>query len=188
MLIDLIYFGILILAIFKGYSKGFVIAMISFFTIFIGLAAALKLSATVAAWLQKSTNLGERLLPIIAFAIVLIGVAFLTRMVARVIEKTLQLAMLGFINKVAGVVLYSLLYTIIFSVVLFFATKTTVLKKQTIEASYVYNFIEPLGPKAINAFSSLIPWFQNMFQQLEHFFDNAVNHTQITFFKSKPLF
>ena len=178
MLIDIAYLLILLLAIFKGYSKGFVVAVFSFFAIFIGLAAALKLSAIVAAWLQKSTNLGERLLPILAFALVLIGVAFFTRLVAAAIEKTLRIAMLGFINKLGGVLLFALLYTLIFSIVLFFANKVSVLKKETIEASYVYHFIEPLGPKSINAFSHLIPVFKNMFAQLEHFFDNAVHHNK----------
>ncbi len=178
MLIDVIYIIVLALAIFKGYQKGFVVAVFSLLAVFIGLAAALKLSATVAAWLGRSTNMGERLLPIVAFAIVLIAVAFITRLVAAVITKALQFAMLGFINRLGGIVLYSLLYTIIFSIVLFFATHISLLKKQTIDASYTYHFIQPLGPKAINAFSSFIPPLQNMFQQLEHFFSNAVLHNK----------
>lgn len=178
MLVDVAYIIILILAIFKGYSKGFVVAVFCLLAIFIGLAAALKLSASVAVWLGKSTNIRERLLPIIAFAIVLIGVAFITRLIAAVIEKALQFAMLGFINRLAGVLLYVLLYTIIFSIVLFFATKISLLKQATIDTSYTYHFIEPLGPKAINAFSQFIPPLQNMFHQLEHFFDNDVLHNK----------
>lgn len=178
MLIDVAYIIILILAIFKGYSKGFVVAVFSLFAIFIGLAAALKLSATVAAWLGKSTNIGERLLPIFAFAIILIGVALLTRLIAAIIEKALQIAMLGFVNRLAGILLYILLYTIIFSIVLFFATNISLLKQPTIETSRSYPFIEPIGPKAINAFSRFIPPLQNMFHQLEHFFDNDVLHNK----------
>ncbi len=178
MLIDVAYIILLIFAVFKGYSKGFIVAVFSLFAIFIGLAAALKLSASVAAWLGRSTNIGERLLPILAFAIVLIGVAFITRLIAAVIEKTLQIAMLGFVNRLAGIVLYVLLYTIIFSIVLFFATHISLLKQPTIDASYTYHFIEPLGPKAINAFSSFIPPLQNMFHQLEHFFGDVVLHNK----------
>lgn len=178
MLIDIVYIIILILAIFKGYSKGFVVAIFSLFAVFIGLAAAIKLSATVASWLGKSTNIGEKLLPILAFAIVLLGVALITRLIATVIEKALQIAMLGFVNRLAGILLYVLLYTIIYSIVLFFATNISLINQSTIATSYTYTFIEPLGPKAINAFSRFIPPLQNMFRQLEHFFDNAVLHNK----------
>ncbi len=178
MLIDVAYTIILLFAIFRGYSKGFVVAIFSLVAIFIGLAAAIKLSATVALWLGKSTNIGEKLLPVLAFAIVLIGVALITRLIAAVIEKALQIAMLGFVNRLAGILLYVLLYTILFSVVLFFATNISLLKQPTIATSYTYPFIEPLGPKTINAFSRFIPPLQNMFRQLEHFFDNAVLHNK----------
>ena len=178
MLIDIAYLIILVLATFKGYRKGFIVAVFSFTAIFVGLAAALKLSATVAVWLQKSTHIAERLLPVLAFAIVLIGVAFVARLAASAIEKIVNIAMLGFVNKIGGVFLYALLYTLIFSIILFFATRISLLKHQVIEASYVYPFIEPLGPKSINAFSQILPYFKNMFQQLENFFNTAAHHNK----------
>ncbi len=175
MLIDLVYIIIILLAVFKGYSKGFVVAVFSFLAIFIGLAAALKLSAFVAVWLGKSTNLGERLLPILSFALVFIGVAVLTRIVAKLIEKTLQLALLGLVNRLAGILLYAILYTIVFSIILFFADKIDIVKQETKASSYTYLFIQPWGPKAISVFSEVIPLFRHTFEQLENFFDGVVH-------------
>ncbi len=172
MIIDVIYVCILALAIFKGFSRGFIVAIFSFLAVFIGLAAALKLSATVALWLGASTGIGAKLLPVLAFVLVMIFVAWLVQLCAILIQKTLQIVMLGFLNKAAGVIFYCLLYTILFSVVLFYAAKTGLLQQDTIAASYCYNFIQPLGPHTINAFATLIPAFKNMFQQLEQFFDN----------------
>ena len=173
MLIDLTYLVLLALAVFKGYSKGLVVAIFSFLAIFIGLAAALKLSASVAVWLGKSINVGERLLPVLAFVIILIAVAVLTRIVARLIEKTLQVAMLGFVNRLGGILLYIALYTIVFSVFLFYINKLDLVNENTIIESHTYSFIEPWGPKAINTFSNVLPWFKNMFLQLENFFGKA---------------
>lgn len=174
MLIDLTYLIVLALAVFKGYSKGLVVAIFSFFAIFIGLAAALKLSATVAIWLGKSVNVGERMLPVLAFVIVLLAVAVITRIVARLIEKTLQIAMLGFINRLAGVLLFIALYTIVFSIFLFYVNKLRFISESTIAESHTFLFIKPWGPKAINAFGDLLPWFKNMFLQLENFFSRAI--------------
>ncbi len=178
MIIDIIYLLVLALAVFKGFSQGFVVAIFSFFAIFIGLAAALKLSATIAVWLGRTTNLGERLLPVLAFVIVLVGVAIITRMAAVLIEKTLQFAMLGFINKIAGILLYLILYTIVFSIGLFYAGKINLINSETISASHLYNFIQPWGPKAISVFSDVIPWFKNMFLQLEDFFDKTIQKSK----------
>ena len=175
MLIDLVYIILIVVAVFKGYSKGFVVAIFSFLAIFIGLAAALKLSATVAVWLGKSTNLGERLLPVISFALVFIGVAVITRIVAKLIEKTLQIALLGFVNRLGGVLLYAILYTIIFSIILFFADKIDIIKSDTKASSYTYHYTQPWGPKAISLFSEVIPFFKHTFEQLENFFDGVVH-------------
>lgn len=172
MLIDIFYIILLAFAVFKGYSKGFVIAVFSLLAIFIGLAAALKLSATVAVWLGRSTNIGERLLPVLAFTIVLIGVAFVTRLAAAIIEKTVQIAMLGIVNKFAGVILYIILYTLVFSIVLFYAVKISLLKNETLTGSFFYPYLQPWGPKSVAALGEVIPIFKNMFQQLENFFSN----------------
>ena len=174
MLIDIAYLIIFLLAVFQGFSKGLVIAVFSFLAIFVGLSAALKLSATVAVWLGKSTNIGERLLPVLSFAIVFIGVAIITRIVAKLIEKSLQIALLGLANRLAGVLLYVALYTIVFSIILFYADKINLLKSETVTGSYTYRFIQPWGPKAISLFGQVIPVFQNMFVQLENFFAHAV--------------
>ena len=174
MLIDITYLIILALAVFKGYSKGFVVAVFSFVAIFIGLAAALKLSAVVAVWLGRSINLGERLLPILAFVIILVAVAILTRIVAKLIEKTLQAALLGFANRIGGVLLFIALYTIVFSIVLFYINKLGVINEVTYSESHTYYFIAPWGPKAINVFSEVLPPLKNMFLQLETFFGRTV--------------
>lgn len=179
MMIDILFFILMILAIIKGLRKGFIIAVFSFLAFFIGLAAAMKLSVVVTSWLHSNTNVGERWLPFIAFALVMIGVALLVRWCALLIEKTLQIAMLGFVNKLAGVFLYCILYTLLLSVVLFYAVQIEIIKPETVAQSKSYPFIAPWGPKAINLFGDIIPLFKNMFHQLEDFFDgvakNAVN-------------
>jgi len=45
-----------------------------------------------------------------------------------------------------------------------------IIQPKTIEASVTYSVIEPWGPKAIEALGSLIPFFKNMFAELENFF------------------
>ena len=56
MIIDIVFVIIMILAIFKGLSKGLMLGIFSLLAFIIGLAAALKLSVVVAAYLKADKN------------------------------------------------------------------------------------------------------------------------------------
>ena len=170
MIIDLIYAVILVIAIFKGIRRGFIVAIFSVLAFIIGLAAAMKLSTVVAAHLDNSTNISSKWLPFISFLIVFILVVLVVRVVAKLIEKSVEFALLGWLNRLLGIALYIALYTTIFSILLFYAIQLHLIKPETILASRTYNFIEPWGPKAINGLGAIIPWFSDMFRQLEEFF------------------
>jgi membrane protein required for colicin V production len=169
MFIDVIFLIIIGLACYKGYSKGFIIAIFSVLGFIVGLAAALKLSTTVASMLSAHTNVGKWM-PALSFLLVFIGVAFLVKMVGKIIQKTFETVMLGWANRIAGILLYALLYSIIFSIFLFYAAQLHFIKDESIAASTVYPYIQPLGPKVIEGFGAIIPWFKNMFGELEQFF------------------
>ncbi|MGN6532505.1 MAG: CvpA family protein [Ginsengibacter sp.] len=171
MLIDVAFFIIIILAVFKGFTKGFIVGIFSFIAFIIGLAAALKLSVIVAHHLESSSVITAKWLPVISFALVFIVVVLLVNIGARVLKKAAGLIMLGWIDKLGGILLYIIIYTIIFSVILFFAEKTFLLKPETISSSSLYNVVSPWGPKVINNLGKIIPVFKDLFLQLQSFFE-----------------
>lgn len=171
-MVDLVFLILLTLAVIKGISRGFVVALFSFFAFLIGVAAAMKLSYLVANWLQQSMGVSGSWLPILSFAIVLVGVILLVRWVANLIQAALNLAMLGWLNKLGGVVLYLLIYLFIYSIVLFYLTQLHFISSETIAASRTYHLVAPFGTTAINILGMLLPVFKNMFQQLSTFFES----------------
>jgi membrane protein required for colicin V production len=175
MIIDIIFLILLAFAIIKGISRGFIVAVFSFLAIIIGVAAAMKLSYIVANWLQHSFNTGRQWLPFLSFLIVLIGVIILVRLVANLIQRAINFAMLGWLNKLGGILLFILLYISVYSIFLFYLTKMNIIKPETIAASRTYTFIEPLGPKIVNLIGAIIPVFKNLFQQLSDFFGNIAH-------------
>jgi membrane protein required for colicin V production len=172
MIIDFIAIGLIVLALVKGFRKGFVVAFFSLLAFFIGLAAALKLSAMVAEYLGTSTNISQRWLPILAFTLVFFAVVFLVRLGAKAIEGVLGMIMLGWLNKLGGIAFYLLLYLFIYSIVLFYATQVKILKQETLQTSSTYYFIYPVAQVLMDALGSVIPIFKNMFGELENFFDS----------------
>jgi membrane protein required for colicin V production len=175
MAIDITLLILLALACFKGASRGLIVAVFSFLAIIIGLAAAMKLSVVVASWLQNSTNLNKQWLPFLSFFIVMICVVILVRWVARLLQKTVESVMMGWLNRLGGMVFFVLLYAAIYSVVLFYATEMGFLKPETIQSSKTYGLIEPFGPRIINALGALVPVFKNLFSDLEAFFGSFVH-------------
>ncbi|MEP7079528.1 MAG: CvpA family protein [Ginsengibacter sp.] len=187
MSIDAIYLIILVVAIFKGLKNGFVVGIISLFGFIIGLAAAMKFSTVVAHSLENSSGNFSKWLPFFSFFIVFIVVIFLVGLLARTIKKILSLSMLGWLDKLLGVALYLILYTIIFSIFLFFAVNAHLISQQSIEASNVYPYINNWGPAVINNMGKIIPIFKDLFLQLQEFFskfENKIALHQVLIFKN----
>jgi membrane protein required for colicin V production len=173
MILDLVFAVVIILAILKGYRSGLVVGLFSLVAVIIGLAAAMKLSTVVAGYIGSAVKVSEEWLPVISFAVVFLLVILLIRLGARAIEKTVEVAMLGWVNKIGGVILFAAIYTVVFSVLLFYAEQMKLVEPETINKSVTYSFVQPWGPKAINGFGSIIPIFKDMFAELEQFFDGV---------------
>jgi membrane protein required for colicin V production len=171
MLIDVAFFIVMIVAVYKGFTKGFIVGIFSFIALVIGLAAALKLSVIVAYHLQTSSTDTGKWLPVISFALVFIVVVLLVNIGARILKKAVSMVMLGWIDKLAGILLYMCIYTIIFSVILFFAEKTFLIKAETVATSSVHDYVAPWGPKVINNLGRIIPVFKDLFSRLQSFFE-----------------
>jgi membrane protein required for colicin V production len=173
MILDIIVAVILILAVIKGYRQGLIVALFSFIALIIGIAAALKLSVVVAGYIGKAVNVSDKWLPTISFVIVFLIVVLLVRLGAKFIQKTVELAMLGWVNRVGGILLYAGLYILIFSVLLFYADQMNFIKPETKTGSVTYSYIQPWGPKLMEGLGKIIPVFKGMFQDLEDFFDKV---------------
>lgn len=173
MIIDLILGIIILIAIFKGYQRGLIIGLFSLVSVIIGLAAAMKLSTVVAGYIGEAVNVSDEWLPVISFAIVFIVVVLLIRLGANAIEKTVEVVMLGWLNKLGGIILYVAIYTVVFSVLLFYAEQVNLVRSETIEKSISYSFVQPWGPRVINSVGSIVPLFRDMFAELERFFENV---------------
>ncbi len=173
MLLDIIFSILLVLAVIRGYRQGLIIGLFSLVAVIIGLAAAMKLSTVVASWIGRAVKVSEEWLPLVSFIVVFIIVVLLIRLGAKAIESTVEVVMLGWLNKLAGIVLYVAIYTIVFSVLLFYAEQMQLLQPATFNSSLTYEYVQPWGPRVINGIGSVIPVFKDMFDELKQFFENV---------------
>jgi membrane protein required for colicin V production len=170
MLIDVVFLILMVVAIFKGISKGFIVAVFSFVAYIIGLAAALKLSAVVAVHLHEKMNATAYWLPVLSFIIVFAIVVLVIRLGAAVVKKVAGFVLLGWADALAGIVLYGIMYLMVYSVILFFATRIKLISPDLQATSRTYSFIAPFGPKVMSWVGNAIPFFSHMFADLSKFF------------------
>lgn len=119
MLLDIIFAALIVFAVLKGYQRGLIIGLFSLVAVIIGLAAAMKLSVVMADYLGKAVNISNQWMPVISFAVVFLLVILLIRLGAKAIEKTVEMAMMGWLNKIGGIILFAAIYITVFSVLVF---------------------------------------------------------------------
>ena len=170
MLLDIIVVIALIIGIFKGLRKGLIVATFSLAGLLIGVAAALKLSAVTAAYLSETVNLSARWLPILAFIVVFVAAVLLVRMLAAILQKSLEVAMLGWVNRIGGMVAYCFIYLLIISVIFFYSDKIGLISAQAKIESVSFPLISPVGPATIQVLGKALPFLKDIFEQLTGFF------------------
>ncbi len=170
MLIDFIFLVLLAMAALRGYRQGLIVGVLSYLAFIIGLAAAIKLSALVAAKIATQVNISDKWMPFLAFSLVFVFVVMLVKWVARLAQSAFESIKLGWLNRIGGVFLFSLIYISGYAIFLFYISRLKILS-ESIGGSVSYGFIKVFGGYAIDTVGSIVPVLKNMFVELEHFFE-----------------
>ena len=166
MWIDILSGTILIIAILQGYRHGLIKAIISFFSLFIGLVVAFQFAGYISNLLKEHTKIGSQWLPFIAFLVVLIGVMILLKMITGILQQSAEWLMLGWLNKLLGMILYALIYGTILSAVLYFMILLGVVEKASVKDSFSFSYLESWWPYFMKKLSLWIPSIKSSLSSL----------------------
>jgi membrane protein required for colicin V production len=103
-LIDIALGIILIWGAFSGFKKGFILTMASFIAIVAGAIVAYYGSAAIAKVLASEVDLSSQKIAVASFAIAFIAVVLIVHLLARILEKFIDLLALGLANKLSGAI------------------------------------------------------------------------------------
>ena len=166
MAIDIVALFLLVLAFYKGWTKGLVMAVFTFISYILALIIAFKFSGWVAThYLQDLGEGGGRWSAILAFLLVMVIVMIAVRITGKVIEKSLELMLMGVFNKLAGILLFSVIYFTIYAVLLIYASRFEIIGKSVVGASRTGEILLNWGAKVIDMFAVWIPELNNLFKQ-----------------------
>lgn len=148
--LDWVLLALLVAAAIRGFLRGFVVEVASLFALVIGIWAASRYNARVAEWIGLDAPH-----QVISFLVTFAGVLVAVHLLAKVITKAMDLAMLGLPNKVAGGLFGLLRAAFVLSVALNIlmarAEVSGLVPRDTLQASILFRPLRAMAPFVVPA-------------------------------------
>ena len=109
-IVDIILLICFIPALIQGFRKGFISQIIGIVSIIAGSLISFKGASALGEWMAQYFTASEQTLKLVSFAIIFIGVFIALALLGRIIEGLFKLILLGWLNRLLGIV-FSLLKT-----------------------------------------------------------------------------
>lgn len=104
-IVDIILLICFIPALVQGLRKGFISQVIAIISIIAGVWVSARFTASASTWLAQYIEGSEQVLKVISFALIFIAVIAILAILGRLLEGTVKLIMLGWLNRLLGMVL-----------------------------------------------------------------------------------
>ena len=166
MVIDILLLILLALAVYKGWTKGFIMAIFVFVSYFVALALAFHFSGTVEGYINTHSSSDSKWFSFLSFVLVMIAGIIAVRLVGKVIEKSAELLMLGFFNRLMGIVVMAFIYATFFAVILVYCSRFGLLGDGQAD-SKSFSYLIRYGQWLVSQFSEWLPALKNLFNDIK---------------------
>ena len=119
-IIDIVIICCFLPSLYFGARNGFIKQLISLVIIVLGIKLAISLSPHVAEWLQSRVELQATWISVISFAAVFVAVALVGALVEKLLSAVIDVTMLGWINRLLGIVFSLLKVAVVLSLLIYF--------------------------------------------------------------------
>lgn len=104
-IVDIILLICFVPALVQGLRKGFISQVIAIISIIAGVWVSARFTASASTWLAQYIEGSEQVLKVISFTLIFIAVIAVLAILGRLLEGTVKLIMLGWLNRLLGMVL-----------------------------------------------------------------------------------
>ena len=103
-ILDIILLICFVPAVIQGFRKGFISQVIAIISIIAGVWLSVQFASPVTTWLAQYIQGTEQVLKVVSFALIFIAVIAGLALLGKLIEGTMKLIMLGWLNRLLGVI------------------------------------------------------------------------------------
>lgn len=156
---------------YQGFSRGIIKTVFTVFSLIFGLLAAFKLTPAATRFIETAFHTEEAYTFILGFLLAFFLAMIIIRLGAQFIEKALKTAHINVINQLAGGLLLAALYTLVFSLLIWFADNSHVISQEARNTSKTYPFLRAFPGKMKDVYEFVKPTFQEFWQESVKFMD-----------------
>ena len=146
--LDIILLICFIPGIIRGISKGFLEQALALAGVVLSVWAAFRFSTLVSTWLKPYLDVSETTLNVISFALILVAITLVVFLLAKLLTKVAELAMLGWLDKLLGLVFALAVNALVIGVfIIMFDTlnqKFGLVKPEVLDGSVVYTTLRDI--------------------------------------------
>ncbi len=149
-LLDILILVPLMLFAWNGFKKGLIVEISSLIALVLGLYMAFYFSDFAAQMLNDLFAINEKYVALFSFLITFVVVLFLVLTVGKIIQKFIDILLLGFLNKLAGaafgILKGALLLSILIFIINYFDFGAHIIKPEAKKKSVFYKPVEGIAP------------------------------------------
>lgn len=147
--LDVVLLILFVPGIIRGLTKGFLEQALALLGIVFSVWAAFKFLDPVCNLLGQYVSFPEALLKVLSFLLILLAVSLVVLILAKLLTKVIEMALLGWLNKALGFISAILVTAVVLGVlIILFDTVNTqfgLVKSDILETSVVYNLLKDFG-------------------------------------------
>lgn len=157
----------------KGMMQGLIFSFFKFLAYILGIIISMNFASVLSAQLfTDQTGLFAAVFPLISYAVLFMLVVWLVHLLGKWIQKSFSLPIVGTVNRIAGGILYLIIFVFMASTFLWLLDKVQVLQPSTQRESLLFARIYPIAPWIFAHFGVILPFIKDTFTDLNHFFEN----------------
>ncbi|MDR3328646.1 MAG: CvpA family protein [Prevotellaceae bacterium] len=146
---DIVFALLLGYAAYQGFRQGVIKQVVALLALLLGAYAAFRFSGEVGKWMAK-LDIGAYAISIIAFTLTFAVVVLLANLLGSLLKKAVHVAMLGWLDRLLGMVLSVAKMAIIISVALLILAQVdkamSLLPQETVRRSKLYAPAAAIAP------------------------------------------
>ena len=167
MVLNIIATLLLVIAIYKGWTKGLIMSLFVLLSYFIATVLALHLSGKLAGYFKDSAGSDSKWYSFLAFIAIMLAAIIVVRLTGKIIEKAAETILLGWANRLLGVLVYAFIYLSFLSIILLYLRQFGIIEVDS--ASKTQEYLLKLGNWTTTQYGKWLPDIKNLFNNSADF-------------------
>jgi membrane protein required for colicin V production len=182
MVIDIIFLLVAAYGFYTGYSRGIINTVFTVLSWMFGLMAALKFAPGMTRFLESTLNNTNPMMFVAGSLLSFVLMMVLIRMIGSTLQNMLQAAHVNVVNQVAGGALMAVIFSFLFSVLLWFSDQARLVNAQAKAESFTFPILKDLPAQGKTVIQTFVPivkdFWANSLDAMDRIRDMSIQKTE----------